>query len=153
MALVHERLYRSGDLAQVNMAEYIERLAEDLYQSYRPASGAVDFVVTAEATPFPIDVAVPCGLLLNELLTNCLKHGFPGGRDGTVTVDLRRGRDNTCVLTVRDDGAGFPGGIDFRDTTSFGLQLVNMLVEQLGGEIELRAAGGTSFTVTFPFAS
>jgi PAS domain S-box-containing protein len=151
MALIHERLYRSDNLAQVKMGEYIERLAEDLYQSYRSASGEVEFVVAAERALFPLDVAIPCGLLLNELLTNCLKHAFPAGRDGTVTIDLRRGSDNTSVLTVRDDGAGFPDSIDFRDTTSFGLQLVNMLVEQLGGEIELLANKGTCFTITFPF--
>jgi PAS domain S-box-containing protein len=152
MALIHERLYRSDNLAQVDMGEYIERLAEDLYQSCRSACGGVDFAVAAEVALLPIDVAIPCGLLLNELLTNCLKHGFPAGRDGTVTVGLRRGGDGACVLTVRDDGIGFPEGIDFRNTTSFGLQLVNMLVQQLGGEVELRRGGGTCFTVTFPIS-
>jgi PAS domain S-box-containing protein len=151
MALVHERLYRSDNLAQVNMGEYIERLAEDLYQSYRSASGEVEFVVSAERALFPLDVAIPCGLLLNELLTNCLKHAFPAGRDGTVTIDLCHGSNKTSVLSVRDDGDGFPESIDFRNTTSFGLQLVNMLVEQLGGEIELLAIEGTCFTITFPF--
>jgi PAS domain S-box-containing protein len=151
MALIHERLYRSDNLAQVKMGEYIERLAEDLYQSYRSASSEVEFVVAAERALFPLDVAIPCGLLLNELLTNCLKHAFPAGRDGTVTIELRRGSNNTSVLTVRDDGAGFPDSIDFRDTTSFGLQLVNMLVGQLGGEIELLANKGTCIKISFPF--
>jgi two-component sensor histidine kinase len=150
MALIHERLYRSDNLAQVNIREYIERLAEDLYQSYRSSSGEIEFVVSAERALFPLDVAIPCGLLLNELLTNCLKHAFPACRDGTVTIDLWRGSNNTCVLTVKDDGAGFPDSIDFRNTSSFGLQLVNMLVEQLDGRIQLRANEGTCFTITFP---
>ena len=89
------------------------------------------------------------GLLLNELMSNCFKHAVPAGAEGRVRVGLRRdGGEN--VLRVADDGTGFPAGTDFRDTPSFGLQLVNTLVEQLGGGIVLETGKGTAFTVRFP---
>jgi PAS domain S-box-containing protein len=150
MALIHERLYRSQDLARVDFAEYVRQLAEDLYRSYKVSSEEIELEVNVDVPPLPIDIAIPCGLLLNELMSNCLKHAFKDATEGRIRVTLRGGEDDTNVLTVADDGSGFPDDVDFRSTTSFGMQLVNTLAEQLHGEIELHNHRGTEFTLTFP---
>jgi PAS domain S-box-containing protein len=148
MALIHERLYRAQDLARVDFAEYTRQLARDLFHTYR-VSGAIRLELEVDIPSLPIDIAIPCGLLLNELISNCLKHAFAAAAEGCIWVALRR--DETAnVLTVADDGPGFPAGFDFRNTTSFGLQLVNTLVEQLDGECALTPGRGSTFTVRFP---
>ncbi len=150
MALIHERLYRSTDLTRVDFGEYIRQLADDLYRNYKVSGADIRLDLAVDVPPLPLDLAIPCGLLLNELMSNCFKHAFPAAAEGCIRVDLRPAADGTNVLTVADDGAGFPVGTDFRNTHSFGLQLVNTLVEQLDGEITLTAAAGTTFTVRFP---
>jgi two-component sensor histidine kinase len=150
MALIHERLYRSEDLARVNFSEYIQHLTNDLYHNYKVSEDDIILDVCVDVPPLAIDMAIPCGLLINELISNALKHAFAHTTEGHLWVALERGLDNTNVLTVADDGCGFPSDIDFRNTNSFGMQLVNTLVEQLHGEIELNTARGTAFTVTFP---
>jgi two-component sensor histidine kinase len=99
------------------------------------------------------DAAVACGLILTELLANALKHAFPAGRPGVIEVTLRVDPPGTCVLNVRDDGVGFPAGLEVRQTESFGLQLVHLLTEQLGGTMERMAGRGTHWRLTFPVAS
>jgi PAS domain S-box-containing protein len=149
MALIHERLYRSEDLARVDLAGYTRQLVADLYRAYKVSEDDVRLELDIDTPELGIDVAIPCGLLLNELITNCLKYAFSGRVGGRLRVGLHRaGAVN--VLTVSDDGAGFPAAIDFRNTTSFGLQLVNTLVDQLDGEIALASGPGTTFTVRFP---
>ena len=152
MALIHERLYRSTDLARVDFAEYIRQLADDLYRTYKVSAADIRLDLAVDVPSLPLDLAIPCGLLLNELMSNCFKHAFPAAAAGCIRVDLRPAADGTNVLTVADDGAGFPAGTDFRNSHSFGLQLVNTLVEQLDGEIALSVAAGTTFTVRFPKA-
>jgi two-component system, sensor histidine kinase PdtaS len=95
-------------------------------------------------------VAIPCGLMLNELMSNALKHAFPEGRPGTVTITLRLEPPGTCVLTVRDTGVGLPKGLDIRQTDSLGLHLVSLLIGQLGEILTLVRGGGTTFKLTFP---
>jgi PAS domain S-box-containing protein len=151
MALIHERLYGSQDMARVNFAEYVRRLADDLYRTYKTTGDRVRLEVDVDIPPLPVDVAIPCGLILNELLSNCFKHAFAGSAGGSVRVALRW-EDGCNVLVVADTGSGFPPGLDFRDTTSFGLQLVNTLVRQLHGGIDLAAGRGTTFTIRFPTA-
>ena len=153
MALIHERLYRSQDMARVNFAEYIRQLADDLYRAYK-VTGDIRLELDVEIPPLTIDIAIPCGLLLNELISNCLKHAFAGAGEGRIRVGLRPDGGAT-VLTVADDGAGFPAGTDFRNTASFGLQLVGTLVDQLDGEVTLTSGPGpgTTFTVRFPKAA
>ncbi len=148
MALIHERLYRSQDMARVNFSEYVRQLADDLYRTYKVRDD-IRLEIEVDVPPLPIDLAIPCGLLLNELVSNCFKHAFKGAAEGRVFVGLTADPDGTNVLVVSDDGAGFPAGIDFRNTASFGLQLVHTLVEQLAGEIELAPGRGTTFTVRF----
>jgi PAS domain S-box-containing protein len=149
MALVHERLYRSADVARVDFAEYVRQLAHDLYRAYRVSDQDVRLELDVAAPPLPIDIAIPCGLLLNELMSNCFKHAFGGAAAGAIRVALR-GEGAANVLSVADDGAGFPAGVDFRNPASFGLQLVNTLAEQLGGTVEMTTGRGTAFTVRFP---
>ena len=149
MALIHERLYRSQDMARVDFSEYVRQLADDLYHTYKVSDDDIRLVVDVDVPPLPIDLAIPCGLLLNELMSNCFKHAFPDGTAGTIRVSFARaGGDH--LLSVADDGVGFPPGTDFRDTPSFGMQLVNTLADQLGGELELTTGPGTTFAVRFP---
>ncbi|MBN2283823.1 MAG: PAS domain S-box protein [Deltaproteobacteria bacterium] len=150
MALIHERLYLSQDLSRVDVRDYMERLLERLFQSHGADSRVIGFSTRIEDVSFSIETAVPCGLIANELITNVLRHAFPGGRAGTVTVEL--GPDPAAegyVLVVGDDGIGMPEEIDHRNPDSFGLQLVNILTQQLDGTVELDRSAGTLFRVTF----
>jgi PAS domain S-box-containing protein len=153
MALVHERLYRSGNLARVDFAAYVEALAEHLFRAYQVDVQAVRLDIRAEANlGLPIDAAVPCGLLLNELLSNCLKHAFRGRDRGTVHVSLRQPDDN-IELCVADDGVGLPADLeDFQRAETFGLQLVAMLADQLHATTAIQRQGGTAIRLTFPLA-
>jgi two-component sensor histidine kinase len=149
MSLVHEKLYRSPSLANIDLGEYLESLTAHLFQVYQVKPDQIRQEWEIEKLPLDINSAVPCGLLLNELISNALKHGFPKGRKGTLKIELRRGNDRQIELRVADDGIGFPAGLDFRHPDSFGLQIVNMLVHQLEGTIDMDRANGTAFTVIF----
>jgi PAS domain S-box-containing protein len=148
MALVHEHLYRSDNLAQVNMPEYIHRLTSSLVVSHGARS--IRWTVKVEDLLFGPDVAIPCGLVINELVSNCLKHAFPDRRQGEVTVALKKTARGRCILTVKDNGIGFlpeKRGFTLR---SLGLQLVRGLTKQLQGAIEFGEDNGTIVTVNFP---
>ncbi len=150
MALIHEELYRAGNLARVDFASYLRRLLPDLARSYRAdASEKVDLKIEAANVSLPVDRAIPCGLIVNELITNALKHAFPNGRPGSILVRLAAQEQQT-MLKVRDDGIGFPADVDFRQSRSLGLQLVCTLTNQLGGTINLERDNGTEFVITFP---
>jgi two-component sensor histidine kinase/ActR/RegA family two-component response regulator len=151
MALIHEKLYRARDLARVDFAQYVRSLATHLLRSYAVDARRVDLQITAENVCLGVDTAIPCGLIINELVCNALRHAFPGERTGQIQIDLRSGNDNRYVLTVRDDGVGFPRDLDFQNTESLGLQIVTALTQQLEGTIELgpEKGTGTTFTITF----
>ncbi|MBY0457757.1 MAG: PAS domain S-box protein [Gemmataceae bacterium] len=152
MALIHERLYRSENLARVEFGAYARELAEDLLAAYRADDEAVHLVVSVSAPPLPLDVAVPCGLVVNELVSNGLKYAFAGRPGGTIEVSLGRAAGG-LVLAVADDGVGLPPGFDPATAGSFGLQLVVALAEQLGGAVAAgNGAGGAGarFEVRFP---
>lgn len=148
MALIHERLYRSQDMARVNFAEYVRQLSDDLYRTYK-LSGNIRLELDVDIPPLSIDLAIPCGLLLNELMSNCFKHAFAAVTEGHVRVSLHRDGE-TNVLVVADNGVGFPAGTDLRSSRSFGLRLVRTLVDQLDGEIEMTTERGATVTVRFP---
>ena len=152
MALIHERLYQSEDLARVDFAEYIRSLVGYLARSYSDQAGRVRVETDVGDVSLGIDTAIPCGLIINELVSNALKHGFPEGKPGRIDVHLREKRDGGYRLVVSDNGVGFPDGLDFRQTDSLGLQLVTTLVDQLEGRIELDAARGTGFRIHFETA-
>jgi two-component sensor histidine kinase len=149
MALVHETLHRGSDLAQLPLAEYVEALSQQLARAYGVDRSRLVIQSQVEGVVLPLDTAMPCGLILGELLSNCLKHAFPGGAVGDVTVTLTHAADR-LTLRVSDNGCGFPEHLDFRHTESLGLQLVCLLTEQLEGTIALERGGGTAFTLTFP---
>ncbi|MFN2108821.1 MAG: histidine kinase N-terminal 7TM domain-containing protein [Anaerolineae bacterium] len=147
MALIHEKLYRSSDLARVDFAEYIRNLASFLIRSYK--SRAVRLDLQAADIYLSIDDAVPCGLIVNELISNALKHAFVDGREGEICVMMQQLADRQVRLVVRDNGVGLPKDVDYMNTGSLGLQLVTMLVEQLDGTIEIGNNVGAEFEILF----
>jgi PAS domain S-box-containing protein len=149
MALIHESLYRTGDLAHFNFAQYVDGLCTDLLRSYTNGTSHIRLHTELDELTFDVDTAVPCGLILNELLTNALKYAFPEGQPGEIFIGLQA-EPGHVTLKVRDTGIGFPADLDFRHTESLGLQLVSMLAEQLGGTVTLSRDCGTTFTITFP---
>ncbi len=149
MALVHERLYQSADLSRVDLGEYVRSLTDLLCRSYHTRAEGVGIRAAVEDVSLGIDAAVPLGLALNELVSNCLKHAFPDGRRGEIEIEVRPDEARGYLLRVADDGVGFPRDVDFRATETLGMQLVCALTEQLGGTIELRSEGGTEFRILF----
>jgi PAS domain S-box-containing protein len=150
MALIHEKLYQSQDLSQVNFADYVRDLTTHLFRTYRANAGVVTLrVIVSDEVRLGVDTAIPCGLIVNELVSNALKHAFPGGRAGEVRVELDRDERNELVLAVSDNGVSFPADMDFRTTGSLGLKLVATLVDQLKGSIQLDRSKGTTFKITF----
>jgi PAS domain S-box-containing protein len=150
IALIHEQLYKSEDLAHVDFKEYLNSLTTNLLQTYGAHSGGVKMKVEIdERVSLTVDKAIPCGLIVNELVSNALRHAFVGRAQGTIFIELRQNEDGTASLVVGDDGTGLPPHVDFKYTPSLGLQLVNTLVNQLGGTMQLTRKGGTVFTVTF----
>jgi len=148
MALVHEDLYQSDNLAQVDFSHYLTRLAERT-RSGMIANSRVRFELEMDTLSLSVDQAIPLGLLCNELFTNALKHAFPGNAEGVVLVRLTQG-DSQAVLTVRDNGQGLPPGFEPRLGNTLGLQLVWSLADQLHGEVEAHNDGGAVFTIRFP---
>ncbi len=149
MALVHEKLYRKSDLSRVDFRDYLHDLITHLFRSFG-AIGRVHYVLNTEPVSLAVDYAIPCGLIANELLSNALKHAFPQGRSGTVTIDLRSLDNGDIVLGVSDDGAGLPKEFDGAQGNTLGLQLVNTLTSQVNGRLEVRREPQTTFTLTFP---
>ncbi|MBL0312754.1 MAG: GAF domain-containing protein [Holophagaceae bacterium] len=152
MALLHESLYRSENLERVDLPAYIKQLTAHLFRSVAAEPSHIQLELDLEPASLPLEQAVPCGLLVNELVSNALKHGFPGGRTGKVRIELRsmdEGRQIT--LRVIDTGAGLPADFESRRATSLGLQLVSDLVKQLKGHLEISNGPGTGavFEVAF----
>ncbi|VVB87386.1 Methanogenesis regulatory histidine kinase FilI [uncultured archaeon] len=149
MAMIHERLYKSKDLAGINFKEYIQDLANNLFRSYGVNSSIVKLKIDVGDVIFNLDTATPCGLIVTELVSNSLKHAFPAGCQGEVLIRLHSDKNETFTLTIQDNGVGFPKDIDFRKTNTLGLQMVTSLVGQLKGTIELDRSKGTEFKITF----
>jgi two-component sensor histidine kinase len=135
-------------LARIDSAEYVRNLANYLFRSYGVNGNVIKLKINIDDVVLGIDTAVPCGLMLNELVSNSLKHAFPGGRAGEICIGLSLDNDK-FTLMVGDNGVGFPKDLDFRNTQSLGLQLVTTLVDQLEGAIELDGSGGTAVKIMF----
>ena len=148
MALIHDRLYRSASLAEIDFGQYVESLVDELLRMYNVPLGVITIATDIENVQLGVDTAIPCALIINELVSNSLKHAFPDGRTGAVTIALRRA-NGVHMLTVADNGVGFPRDVDFRATDSLGMQLVVTLVNQLEGTIELNRENGTAFAISF----
>lgn len=152
MALVHEQLYQSADLSRIDFADYIHSLTSHLYQAYEGNAKRAKLLINVTPVLLNIDTAVPCGLIINELVSNSLKYAFPGNNMGNIQIDFQNSLDNPqeICLTVQDNGIGFPKAIDFRNSGTLGLRLVCSLVRQLVGNIELENDLGTMFIIKFP---
>jgi two-component sensor histidine kinase len=149
MALVHEKLYQSSDLSQINLARYVRSLASYLLRSYGVDLDVIQLQIDAEDVYLRVDTAVPCGLLMNELISNSLQHAFPDGRSGEICVGIHQVEKERYMLTVRDNGVGFAPDLVLNGTGTLGLQLVDTLVDQLEGTIEYDHSDGTTITVVF----
>jgi len=150
MGLIHEKLYQSQNLAKINFTEYIHDLTTSLFHGYNINVNIIGLNIDAgDDILFDVKTAIPCGLILNELVSNSLKYAFPEGREGEVNVKLTKDDDDKVTLIVSNNGVDFPEDLDFRNTESLGLQLVNMLTQQLDGTIELNKSGGATFKITF----
>jgi two-component sensor histidine kinase len=147
MALIHEKLYQSNDISRIDFAEYVRSLTAYLFRSYITGPG-IEISIDIHDVSLGIDMAIPCGLIINELVSNSLKYAFPDRRPGEIDISLAQ-CDHEYKLTVSDNGTGLPEGMDFRNTPSLGLQLVNTLVHQLEGNIVLDTSHGTRFVITF----
>jgi len=150
MALVHEALYKQN-LAGVNFRDYIRELGLNLFSSYGVDPERIEFVTDVEKITMDIDTAIPCGLIINELVTNALKHAFPDGREGKVWLTLKRNAGGKEFhLTVRDDGVGIPEEVDIYSTKSLGMQLVvNLTESQLHGKVQVNRNHGTEIEIIF----
>jgi PAS domain S-box-containing protein len=150
MAVLHETLYRSSTFASVELAAYLKQLATHLFRAHNTDPSGVRLGLDLMPVTVELDQAIPCGLLVNELLTNCLKHAFPLGRGGEVRIALQLAAEGQVRLQVSDTGPGLPAGFDVSRSQSLGLQLVSDLTRQLRGTLEIGPPGqGASFTVTF----
>lgn len=152
MALIHERLYKSDNIASIDFAEYINLIVTELHQTYSYDPDKIILEIDVEKVLLDIDQAIPCGLIINELVSNALKYAFPheSKKKGKIKITFQRKGKETVRLTIEDDGRGIPDDVDIKKTDSLGLQMVNLLTEkQLKGNLKLNREGGTQFTITF----
>jgi PAS domain S-box-containing protein len=151
MALIHENLYQSRSLGRIRMQEYLGRLTDFLLRSYADMAARVKITLDASDVTLDIDTAIPCGLVVNELVSNALKYAFPEGRTGTLRISLTGTDGGGHEMIFTDDGVGLPLGVDFGSTDTLGLSLVHGLVTtQLGGTIGIQRGEGTTFIIRFP---
>jgi two-component sensor histidine kinase len=149
IALVHERLYESADLSHVDFGKYVAVLLDNIFDTHDALGRGIAKVIDVGEVHLTVDVAIPCGLIVNELVTNALKHAFPDGRAGEVRVSLSENPEGTLNLMVADDGVGMPAGLDPRNTVSLGLDLVVTFAEQLNAEVTINRENGTQFGFRF----
>jgi len=148
MALIHEKLYQSGDLTKIDFAEYLKSLTFHLFRSYSFDQSMVELSINFENILLDIDTSIPCGLIINELVSNSLKYAFTSGQKGKISIELQLEGEKS-ILIISDNGIGLPGNLDFRNTETLGLRLVNILVNQINGVITLDKTEGTSFKIEF----
>jgi PAS domain S-box-containing protein len=161
IALIHEKLYQSRNIDEIKMLDYITDLTRNLLRVYKDLGENVHVQINAYDISIDVDQAIPCGLIINELFSNCLKHAFqyldsenPAGRTrNKVSVEINSDSDGVLTLSVRDNGVGFPDNVDFRNTNTLGLQLVCTLTDQLKGTIELQNRNGVMFNIVFPIST
>ena len=149
MSVIHEKLYQSENLASIDFAGYVEQIVDQLLYSYGLENGPIEVSLAVKDVYLGVDLAVPCGLVLNELVSNALKYAFDDTQSGTLSVSFGERLDGMFELVVKDNGKGLPVDFDWINAPSLGLQLVITLVEQLEGDIQLSIDDGTEFTITF----
>lgn len=147
MAMIHEQLYQHEDMSAVDLAQYVGHLATQLFSSYA-AGGLVTYRLDVTPTSLTMEQSIPCGLILNELITNALKYAYPAGR-GEVSICVHA-KGDLISMTVSDNGPGMPPDFDLKKAKSLGMKIISLLTTQLGGRLEIGAPPGASFTITFP---
>jgi two-component sensor histidine kinase len=150
IALIHEKLYQSDTIANLNLAEYIETLAINLFTSYGISSKDIRLNLNVCDVYLNIDTAIPCGLIINELVSNCLKHAFLDRASGEVSITLSVLSEGVLNLKVHDNGIGIPENLDIKKVSSLGLSLVDALVFQIKGELSMSNQNGAVFQIIFP---
>ncbi len=152
MALIHEKLYQAANLANIDFADYIQDLTSNLLMSYNVSPDWIQTEMNIESIQMTLDSAIPCGLLINELVSNSLKHGFPDGRRGTISIFLgyQNEQQDTLLLKVEDNGVGLPEDFNPNQTSSLGVSLISSLTKQLRGTLQFQNNPGASFEITFP---
>ena len=150
MALVHEKFYQSDELSEIDFAEYIEKLCHFIYQSYGDKTDRVRLQISGDKIGLDMDTAMPCGLLVNEIVSNSYKYAFPNQEKGTIQIDFKK-IDNKIILLIQDNGVGFPEEYDLERGESLGMQLIQALTSQLDGELVVSRENGTSFKISFPY--
>jgi two-component sensor histidine kinase/putative methionine-R-sulfoxide reductase with GAF domain len=149
MALVHDHLYHSDNLSQIDFGSYVQTLINQVSYSHGAPIRHIDIRSNIENILLPLDIAIPCGLIINELVTNALEHAFPDGRHGSVRIEMKAQSKGRVVLVVSDDGVGVKPGFSLERAGSLGLTLVNTLAKQLDGHVALDRTVGTSFRISF----
>lgn len=152
MALTHQLLYERKDISRLDLGDYLSRLVQSIRATYRAIGGRIALRLELDTAPIHLDLdrTIPCGLLVNELVTNSFKHAFPAERPGEIVIELKGNGDGQITLSVADDGIGLPAGAEYANASSLGLQLVQLFVEQLNGDLHIERAGGTKLSVSFP---
>jgi two-component sensor histidine kinase len=149
MALIHERLCQSSEFSRIDIDQYIQSLIDYLQYSYMDQLMGIQIHLNTQPTYLEIDKAIPCGLIVNELVTNSFKHAFPQAQPGNISISLEQVQGKV-ILIISNDGVPFPSSVKIDSFQTLGLQLVNVLVQQLDGSIELDPSNGTKFTIQFP---
>ena len=149
MALVHEMLYKSEDLARIDFAKYIKELTDQLFRSYKVNLSSIKITLDIDDIPLGVDMAIPCALIINEIVSNSLKYAFQKKKRGEIKIEFSKDNKGKHTLMVSDDGVGLPGEIDIDKTESLGLSLINTLTGQLRGDIKIDSTRGTKYTIVF----
>jgi len=149
MARIHQKLYSSQDMTNINFKHYIEEIISEMTQSYS-ISNRISTHLEIKDCELNIEQAIPCGLLLNELITNSMKYAFPDDVLGKIRIFFKLRQDEYYELNYKDDGIGLPTNIDIEQSETLGLKLINILTQQLHGSLKIRRANGTSFEIVFP---
>lgn len=150
MALVHEKFYQAEELTEIDFGEYVSKLCQYLYQSYGDKTDRITLKVSGDHVGLDMDTAMPCGLLVNEIVSNAYKYAFPGNSTGVISINLKRA-EKKVVITMSDTGVGLPESIDVKNTESLGMQLIQALTSQLDGELTVSREKGTTFEVAFTY--
>jgi PAS domain S-box-containing protein len=149
MAIVHTKLYNSRDYESIDFGDYVRSLTESFYTTYGMRLNRIRIDIEIRDIILNIDTAIPCGLIINELVSNAIKHAFPDIKDGKITISLLANKDHSYTMQVKDNGIGLPAGFDPRTSKTLGIELVTLLTNQLNGKLEYNTNGGTEFIITF----
>ena len=149
ISLIHEKLYQTNQITRIDFDKYIKSLATSLLKSFGITSSRIRITSKAENVFLTMDSAIPCGLIINELVTNSLKHAFKHGMSGEIVVDMKYRQDNKFVLTVKDNGLGLPSTLMVEKPETLGFSLIQSLIRQLDAKLEIEINKGTEFSITF----